>query len=126
MEFIFPWPSSLGHWLAFLSAAGAVLLGLALILAPLIRRFRPSAGGDASFPAGSLAGGFSTGLGLAAILFDQPLIYLALGAAWGFAAVAAMIDLACRRGGGAGGWRLFMLQIALALMPLAYVFGYIA
>lgn len=120
---MFPWPSSAGNWLAFLSAAGAILLGLALVLAPLMR---PGVSSNATLLTGSLAGGFSSGLGLVAILFDQPLLYLALGAAWGFAAVAGIIALACRRGGHAAGWFLLIIQFALAFMPLAYVFGYVA
>lgn len=131
MEFAFPWPYSQGEWLAWVAAAVTALVGLVFLFAPRTAlRFlhlmtapeRPEALAE---PRATI-GGFYLGIGLSAILFAQPLIYLALGIAWGIAAFGRLISMMSDRGNTLRNWILLALSALMAALPLAFATGFIA
>ncbi len=130
MSFAFPWPYSQGEWLAWTAAVITGLLGLLSLIAP--RRalrglgLRPVDGrADGLAAARAQLGGFYLGVGLAAILFAQPLIYMALGAAWALAALGRIITIASDRGGSFAIWIGLFATLALAVPPLAFALGFV-
>ena len=128
MELAFPWPTSNGEWLAWSAAAVTALFGLiAMFLPATAFRLLFSRGGDDPSQTVSgmrgVLGGFHLGLGVSAILFAQPFIYLALGFAWVGAAFGQLLSNLTDRPGTVRGWLFLVVQLALATMPLAFVFG---
>lgn len=129
MEFAFPWPMSQGEWLAWSVAAFTIALGLLSLVAPRvslrIRGLQPAV--EAAAHGGNLRGtlsGFPLGVGLSCMLLAQPMIYIALGASWLFTAVGHAVSLATGRGKLALGLSWLAIELALGLLPLAYVFGF--
>ena len=130
MEFSFPWPVSQGEWLAWGSAAATALFGLALLFAPrLSLRFlrlqtterHPEAVSEAR---GTMAG-FYLGFGLCCLLLAQPLLYLALGASWGFTAFGRLVSMLSDRGNTLYNWVSLVVELALAALPLGFAFGFL-
>lgn len=128
MEFYFP--AQLGEQLAFGAAAFTAFAGFVMMFAPgLTFRFfrlqtregRPSAYGEAR----STIGGFYLGFGLAAILLAQPMVYFAFGASFALAAFARVLSLMSDRGSVAFNLLLLIVQVALAVLPLLYFFGWV-
>lgn len=117
MELAFPWPASQGEWLAFSGAGLTMGVGLWHLLSLLFTHY-PTA-----LVARSQVAGMAIGAGAVALAMAQPLIYLALGAGWATVVLAQILAMA--RHGRAGGGTLLALLAALALagLPLAYVFG---
>lgn len=131
MELAFPWPISQGEWLAWSSAAVTALFGLAMLLAPraVLRLLRlqpvperPEAVGEVR----ATLGGFYLGAGLSAILFAQPLIYLALGLCWALAAFGRFVSMLSDRGNTAYNWLRLVIEAALGGMALAFALGLVA
>lgn len=130
MELAFPWPYSEGEWLAWVSACATIVLGLVAMFAPRLR-FRALRLRDIEEHPEALAesraqlGGFYIGIGLAAVLFAQPLIYMALGFGWGMAffgrAISVLSDKALTQRNAAH----MLISLALAVLPLGYAFGII-
>jgi hypothetical protein len=128
MEFYIP--TETGEFLAFCAAAVTALLGLIFLFAPGLA-FRALGidlregrrGGYAE--ARSTMGGFHLGLGLAALLLAQPMVYLALGAAFALAAFGRILSMLSDGGNTLLNWLFTVLQIMLSALPLAYVFGFI-
>lgn len=127
MELAFPWPYSQGEWLAWWSAAATVLFGLMALFAPVtmlrLLRLEPRAdrpGGLAASRA-SLAG-FHIGLGLACILLAQPMLYVALGLAWGITAFGRLVSM--MSDGTSGPYNLIALALELVLTAPAVLFGF--
>ncbi|WP_426240361.1 DUF4345 domain-containing protein [Pararhizobium sp. DWP1-1-3] len=128
MEFYIP--TETGEFLAFCAAVVTSLLGLVFLFAPGIA-FRALGidlregrrGGYAE--ARSTMGGFHLGLGLAALLLAQPMVYLALGAAFALAAFGRILSMLSDSGNTVVNWLYLAVQIALSALPLAYVFGFI-
>ncbi|MFP5077460.1 DUF4345 domain-containing protein [Rhizobium sp. YIM 134829] len=122
-------PSETGEFLAFCAAIVTVLIGLFFLFAPGIA-FRAMGitlregrrGGYAE--ARSTLGGFPLGLGLSAIVLAQPFVYLALGAAFALAAFGRILSMMSDGANTALNWALLAVQLALAVLPLAYVFGF--
>jgi hypothetical protein len=106
------------------------LLGLVFLFAPSIA-FRALGidlregrrGGYAE--ARSTMGGFHLGLGIAALLLAQPMVYLALGAAFALAAFGRILSMPSDGGNTVVNWLYLAVQIALSALPLAYVFGFV-
>ncbi|MDI7862480.1 DUF4345 domain-containing protein [Rhizobiaceae bacterium n13] len=126
MEFYFP--TEPGEQLAFAAAAVTAVLGLFMMFAPgLSFRFvglEPREGRpDAFAEARSTMGGFYFGFGLAALLFAQPMVYLALGASFAMAVFGRILSIMSDRGSSLVNYFLLVVQAILAAMPLAYVFG---
>lgn len=128
MEFYIP--TETGEFLAFCAAVVTACLGLVFFFAPGIA-FRALGidlregrrGGYAE--ARSTMGGFHLGVGLSAILLAQPMVYLALGAAFALAAFGRVLSMLSDGGNTLVNWLFLALQIMLSALPLAYVFGFI-
>lgn len=131
MDFAFPWPFSQGEWLAWTSALITILLGLVSLVAPHARfralRLRDAEGvADAAAEARGQLGGFYIGIGVAAIMFAQPLVYTALGFAWALAACGRLLSMIADGSRTLGNSAYLMLCIVLAVLPLGYAFGFIS
>lgn len=128
MEFYIP--TETGEFLAFSAAAAAVLIGLVMLFAPRLT-FRAAGIGIAEGRRGGLAearstmGGMHLGLGLGAILLAQPMVYLTVGAAFALAAFGRILSMMSDNGATLFNWAALLIQTALAILPLAYVFGLI-
>ncbi|WP_173934205.1 DUF4345 domain-containing protein [Chelativorans sp. Marseille-P2723] len=128
MDFVFPMPYTPGEWLAWAGAALTVLFGLVAMLAPrfLLRALAlqpiPEHAEALATPR-SLLGGFYAGIGLSAILFSQPLIYMTLGFAWAFAAFGRALSILFDHGGSLIQWTSLAVTLLLAALPLLFVFG---
>ncbi|HEV7254102.1 MAG TPA: DUF4345 domain-containing protein [Mesorhizobium sp.] len=129
MELAFPWPTTNGEWLAWTAAALTALWGLVHLIAP---RLALRAAGLSTLPdrpaalahaRGPMAG-FYLGLGLSALLLAQPLLHMTLGFAWAFSAFGRLIGM-LSDGAGVRNLALFVLEVLLAALPLAFVFGFV-
>jgi hypothetical protein len=126
MEFYIP--AETGEFLAFCAAVVTALIGVVFLFAPgLAYRVvgidlrEGRRGGYAE--ARSTMGGFHLGLGIAALLLAQPMVYLALGAAFALAAFGRILSMLSDGGNTVMNWLFLSVQIVLAALPLAYVFG---
>lgn len=127
MDFYFP--TAFGEQVAFIGAAATALIGLLVFLLP---RLALSLGGfqvgeirPEGYAAVRAAGAHHLGLGLAAIMLAQDWIYMALGIALGFGAIGRIAACVFDRALTPRNIAISLLQVALALAPLAYVFGYV-
>lgn len=131
MEFAFPWPMSQGEWLAWSSALVTVLFGLVALFAPrmtlkLLRlETRPDRPEAVAQSRASLAG-FWLGVGLSCLLLAQPMIYLALGVAWGLTAFGRLISMLSDGGNNLYNWAALLIEAVLAALALAYALGFVA
>jgi hypothetical protein len=130
MGFAFPWPMSDGEWLAWSSAAATILFGIVCLFAPrialgLLRLVPDERHPEAVGAARSTIAGMHLGLGLSAILLAQPLLYLALGFAWGFAAFGRIISMLSDRGNTLYNWAWLVVELVLAALPLAFALGFV-
>lgn len=128
MELYFP--TELGEQLAFGAAAFTALFGLFALFAPGLafrllglqpRIDRTEALGEGR----STIGGFYLGFGLAAILVAQPMVYLAFGASFAMAVFGRVLSILSDQGNTLANYILLVVQVALAALPLVYVFGLI-
>ena len=131
MELAFPWPVSQGVWLAWICAALTALLGLMMLFAPgtTLRLFRLQASPDhpeAIGEARATLSGFYLGTGLSAILFAQPLLYLALGLCWALTAFGRIISMLSDDGNTVYNWTWLAAEIVLAALALSYALGLVA
>ncbi|MBX5067655.1 AGROH133_08824 family phage infection protein [Rhizobium lentis] len=126
MEFYFP--TEFGEQLAFCSAAFTALAGFLMMFAPghalrllglQAREGRPEGFGEARS-----MGGFYLGFGASAIMLAQNWIYMALGASFVMAAFARVISILSDKGSNIVNYLLLVVHIALAALPLLYVFGF--
>jgi hypothetical protein len=123
-------PTETGELLAFSAAVATCIIGLFFLFAPALS-FRALGlalgegrrGGYAE--ARSTLGGFPLGLGLAAIFLAQPMVYLALGSAYALAAFGRILSMLSDGGNTLVNWVFVVIQIVLAILPLAYVFGFV-
>lgn len=126
MEFYFP--TEFGEQLAFLAASVSALIGLLMLFAPgvTLRLFALQSSrerNDGFVLIRSSLAGFYLGLGAAALLLAQPMVYLAFGAAFGLSVFGAVLSILSD---GGTTWRNFLLMVVnfvLAALPLLYVFG---
>ena len=128
MELAFPWPVSQGEWLAWSSAAVTALFGLVMLLAPraalrLIRLQPAPDHPDAIGEVRATLGGFYLGAGLSAILFAQPLIYLALGLCWALVAFGRLVSMLSDGGNTLRNWLRLVVDAALGVLALAFALG---
>jgi hypothetical protein len=128
MELSFPWPMSQGEWLAWISAALTVLLGIFFLFAAgtALKALRLQTAPDRPQALAEVRGrvaGFYLGLGLAAILLAQPLIYMALGFSWAFTAFGRLVSMLSDGGGRLYNLVLLVVEIVLAALPLLFAFG---
>jgi len=131
MEFEFPWPMSQGEWLAWVCAVVTVLFGLMFMFLPRISlrvlRLQPmESKPEAVAEARATMSGFYLGLGLCCILLAQPMLYMALGFSWLFTAFGRVISMLSDHGNKPYNWVWLLVALALAALPLAFVFGFVA
>lgn len=128
MNLAFPWPYSQGEWMAWTVAAITALMGLAFLFAPRLSlrvlRLGTANAHPETYSAvrGTLAG-FHLGLGLCAILFAQPFIYMTLGVAWGMEAFGRIISILSDGGGRMHAFFMLVFALVMAALPLAYAMG---
>lgn len=131
MELSFPWPTSQGEWLAWSSAVVTVMFGLLLMFAPRIsfrllrlqaRENTPAAIGEAR----STMAGFYLGLGLSCLLTAQPWLYMGLGFSWLFTAFGRLISMMSDGANTPYNWLRLPIEAVLAVLSLAFVFGFVA
>lgn len=127
MEFYFP--TEQGEQLAYCAAAATILLGLIMMFAPgYAYRFlglQPREGRLGAYAESRSIGGTYIGLGLTAILLAQPMVYLALGASFVFAAFGRILSLMSDRGNVVANLVMLVLQVALAALPIIYFLGWV-
>ncbi|QKV19983.1 DUF4345 family protein [Oricola thermophila] len=129
--FEFVLPQSPGEWLAWVSALATLALGLAYLLAPRlalrVMRLRIAEGvPEALFEFRATISGFYLGVSLMALLFNQPFLWMALGAAWGLSVLGRLVSILIDRGERKFNWIATIVEAVLAACPLVYVFGYVA
>tara|TARA_R110002012_G_scaffold199430_2_gene368488 strand:- start:200 stop:583 length:384 start_codon:yes stop_codon:yes gene_type:complete len=121
-------PSELPEQLAFVSAAVVAVIGLLTLLFPaaVLKAAGFTTGEVAAegFGAARSSGGLQFGLGLAALALAQDFTYLMLGSALAMAALGRVLSLMLDRGRTGRNVLAVLLQLALASLPLGYVFGY--
>jgi uncharacterized membrane protein HdeD (DUF308 family) len=130
MEFAFPWPFTQGEWLAWSSAAVTILFGLILLFLPsnglkLLRLQTLPEHPEALAAARATIAGFPLGLGTCCVLLAQPLLYMALGFSWVFAAFGRLIAILSDRGNTLHNWIWFVIELVLAALPLAFSLGFL-
>lgn len=131
MGFAFPWPLSQGEWLAWGVAGVTVLMGLMFLFAPrlslrLLRLQTTQAHPNAFSAVRGTLGGFHLGLGLCAILFAQPFIYMTLGIAWALEAFGRAISMMSDDGNTFHGWAFLIFSLVMAVLSLAFATGLIS
>ena len=123
-------PASTGEALAMAVALITILFGLLLFFMPrLCLRIlhlqtmpeRP----DAIAEARGTMSGFYLGCGLGCILLAQPMLYVVLGASWAFTALGRLTAIAVDRAATPFNLVSVAIEAVLALLPLAYVFGWV-
>lgn len=123
-------PATAGEWLAWASALITIMFGLICLFTPRltfrILRLRTAEGvPEAVSESRATMSGFYLGVGLLAILFNQPFIWLVLGAGWAFTAFGRLVSIVLDRGNTSFNWISIAMEAALAVMPLAYALGYV-
>ncbi|MGH6861475.1 MAG: DUF4345 family protein [Phyllobacterium sp.] len=125
------WPASQGEWMAWLSAAITTVFGLISFFAPrvslrILRLQTVPAHPEAVSEARATLAGFYLGLGLSALVFSQPFLWIALGVSWGFTVFGRLISMMSDRGNTPYNWVSVIVELALAAGPLLFAFGFVA
>lgn len=131
MDLTFPWPLSLGEWLAWAIAAITLFFGVLLLFAPrislrLVRLQTVPEHPEALAEVRGTMAGFYLGVGLACILLAQPLLYIALGFSWAFTAFGRLVSILSEGRPTLYNFILFIIEIILAILPLLFAFGFVA
>lgn len=123
-------PQTPGEWLAWTSAVITIVFGLICFFAPrttysiLRLQTRPDVP-EALSESRATMSGFYLGVGIGAIVFQQPFVWLVLGAGWAFTALGRIVSIFADRGSTGFNWGSLAFEIALAAAPLAYALGYV-
>jgi hypothetical protein len=126
----FYWPTTQGEWLAWSSALVTIVFGLMLLFAPrlslkILRLQTLPDHPEAVSEARATMAGFYLGVGICAMLFAQPLVYLALGGGWAFTAFGRIISMMSDRGVTFYNLVSVVIEVLLAAGPLLYGLGWI-
>ena len=121
-------PQSPGEWLAWASALVTLFFGLLCFLTPRlslrIMRLRTAEGvPEAVAESRATMAGFYLGASIVAILFNQPFVWMVLGAGWAFTAFGRLVSIVFDRGNTAFNWISIVIEASLAAAPLLYAFG---
>lgn len=122
-------PVSTSEWIQSIGAAITMLIGLFYLLLPKFTLrasglARESVGSDAVIVARGHLSGLLLGFGLATLLLQQPLLYLALGAGWGFSAVSQIISIIVDGNRTAASFIALMLKAVITAFLLLAVLGF--
>ena len=123
-----PFPTQPGAQAAMASAILTLIFGVALLALarPIASWWGFAAREGREGAVGELrpVGGFMAGLGLSAFLFDQPVLYVMIGASWAFAAFGRLLSMmsASDRSNGLFNFGFLLLQVALAAGGLYWLF----
>ena len=125
------WPATAGEGLAFLTALATFLIGLFITVAPATFMGWIGLGGARGVAGGvsevrSALGGMWTGLGLAALLLAQPLVYLALAVAFLGVTLARIAGMAAERRTTPAIALATLFEAASAFCAAAWPLGWIA
>jgi len=120
-------PATPGEWLALLSALVTLLAGLAAFFLPrttmrLLYLRTEEDRPDAIAESRAGLAGFRIGIGLTAILFAQPFLYLALGAAWAATALGRLVSILFDRAASRRNLVLLAFEAVLAVAAVADLF----
>ncbi len=124
------WPSTNGEWLAWAAAAATVFFGVVMLFAPryALRFLRLQTSPDhpeAVSEVRATLGGFYIGLGVTCIIIHpQPLLYLALAAAWAFAFFGRFLSIMSDRGNKPYNWTRLIIEAAMAILPGGYALNF--
>jgi len=113
-------PANLAEWIEAIAAGITVLIGVILLLAPRVFASSP----DENPALRGHFGGLVLGLGLAALLLQQPLVYLALGIAFGFSTLGQLWSFLIDRKLSTKNISLLIFKSGLAVLPVLAVLGY--
>ena len=121
-------PQSPGEWLAWASALVTFGFGLLCFLMPRlslsIMRLRTQDGvPEAVAESRATMAGFYLGVSVVAILFNQPFVWMALGAGWLFTALGRLVSMILDRGLTTFNAISIAIEAALAAAPLVYALG---
>lgn len=124
-------PQTTGEWLAFTSAAITVLFGIFCLLFPrttlaVLRLRTLEENPEAVAESRATMAGFYLGVGIVAILFSQPFLWMALGAGWAFTALGRLASMVLDRGFTSFNALSLLIELSLAAGPLLHVLGYVA
>ncbi|MEK1852044.1 MAG: DUF4345 family protein [Phyllobacterium sp.] len=125
------WPASTGEWMAWSSGVITVIFGLILFFAPrvalrILRLQTKPERPEALSEIRATFAGFYLGLGLSALIFAQPFLWIALGVSWGFTVFGRLISMMSDRGNTLYNWISVIIELALAAGPLLFAFGFVA
>lgn len=124
------WPVTTGEWLAWSGAAATGFFGLVMLFAPrytmrLLRLQTTPDHPEALSEIRATLGGFYLGAGASCILLHpQPLLYLALAAAWAFAFFGRFLSILSDRGNTPYNWTRLVIDAVMAVLPGGHVFGF--
>ncbi len=123
-------PQSIGEWLAWSSALITIGFGLICLLAPqltfrILRLTTIDGVPEAVSESRATMAGFYLATGIAAILLNQPFVWMVLGAGWAFTAFGRLVSMALDRGMTSFNLVSVLMEAALAVAPLLFVFGYV-
>lgn len=118
----------MGEWFAFISAVITIAFGVICFFAPRttykILRLRTEEGvPEALSESRGTMAGFYLGVGILAILFSQPLLWLALGAGWAFTALGRLVSMIFDGGNTQFNWISIIIEAGLAAGPLIYAYS---
>lgn len=124
------WPATNGEWLAWSAAAATIFFGLVMMFMPRfsMRFLRLKTAPDhpeAISELRSTLGGFYIGLGATCILLHpQPLLYLALAAAWAFSFFGRFLSIMSDSGNTPYNWTRMLIEAVIAVLAGGYALGY--
>ena len=121
-------PQSPGEWLAWISALTTIGFGLICLLAPRltlrILRLRTAEGvPEAVSESRATMAGFYLATGILAILLNQPFVWMVLGAGWILTAFGRLVSMVFDRGFNSFNLVSIVIEAALGVLPLLFVFG---
>ncbi len=126
-------PVSTGEWAQVIGAALTVLTGLFLLLLPglflqlttgVVGSWGESVDRRAKIAVRAHLSGLLLGLGIAVLLLQQPLLYLALGISWGFAALSQIISMLVDRNYSISNFVLLIIKSSIAAVLVLAVLGF--
>lgn len=126
MDFYFP--AEFGEQLAFGAAAFSAFLGLVMMFMPttVLKFFRLATidgGHEGNIVARSGLAGLYLGGGLPALLLAQPMVYMAFGMSMALSVFGGLLSILSDQGATLRNCLLMVVNLALAVLPLLYVFG---